>query len=280
MRFPVRGAAAMLFAASVLTFALPARADADDAAGAPEKFVLSDGRSFLGTYSADDSTLTIATANGTLSFALNAGDIASHHPASADELAAQAAAFAAAATVAAAASTPSADAKAARLAKFTALTGLKDYPTLTATQRTAPVAKLPERMLGAWRAVDLIGTDPDQERARLIKLEVDGTSANFSADLDLYHRAAAPRALPIPLPGTAAPGAGAAAARPLPSRIILKAFSCGGGVNPSYLVSNDATGAIGALITCAANDTLVVTTVTRNPFSLQSQDCTVYKVVK
>ena len=45
-------------------------------------------------------------------------------------------------------------------------------------------------------------------------------------------------------------------------------------------MTNDASGAAGALITCGANDTLVVTTMTRSPFAVNVQDCTVYKVVK
>jgi len=282
----MRGPGMLVLALAVLPLGLPVAGSAVEAG--LEKYLLTDGRSFVGTYSAADGVMTIPTPNGTLSFALTAGDIASHRPAEAAELAALTAAPAAsdqpAADAAPGAPLSDGDAAKARLARFTALTGLKDYPTITASARMSPLAKLPERMLGSWRAVDLVGEAPDQERARLVHLAIDGTTANFSADLDLYHRPAAARAQPMAAPGAGAPAAGAAnarapASRPLPSRIILTAFSCGGGAAASYLVTNDASGAVGALITCGANHTLVVTTMTRTPFAVNSQDCTVYKVV-
>jgi hypothetical protein len=273
----MRGPGMLVLALVTLPLVRPAAGGAADAE--LEKYTLTDGRSFIGTYSASDGVMTIATANGTMSFALPAGDIASHRPAAAAELAALTAAADASAAPAAGGEAAKAE---ARLAKFTAITGLKDYPTLTAASRTIPITKLPERMLGSWRAVDLVGEAPEQERARLVHLEIDGTTANFSTDIDLYHRAAA-RALPPAAPAAGAPGAALArppAARPLPARIILKAFSCGGGAAASFVVTNDASGAVGALITLGANDTLVVTTMTRTPFAVNTQDCTVYRVVK
>jgi hypothetical protein len=278
----MRGPGTLVLAAVFLPLALSAASTASEVE--LEKFFLTDGREFIGTYSAAEGVMTISTVNGTMSFALTAGDIASHRHADAAELAALTAAPEASVQPAADAATSDAAKAEARLTKFTAITGLKDYPTLTAAQRTTVLTKLPERLLGSWRVVDLVGEAPDQERARLVHLEVDGI-ANFSADIDLYHRAAPGRALPSAAPAAGAPGAGAAGARaaaprPLASRYILKAFSCGGGAAPSYLVTNDASGAVGALITCGANDTVVVSTMTRTPFTVNSQDCTVYRVVK
>jgi hypothetical protein len=297
----MRGPPPVVLALLLLPLPLPLVSAADD--GELEKYQLTDGRSFLGIYSASDGVMTIATPNGTMSFALTASDIASHRRADATERAVLAAAPQASDPPAAGAA-PSASrtggdpAKAAaRLAKFTAITGLKDYPTLTASARMSALAKLPDRMQGSWRLVDLVGDAPDQERARLVHLEIDGTTANFSTDIDLYHGSAAARTLPSAAPpaaaakaaapaagatgaaGAGAPGARSPAARPLPNRIIVTAFSCGGGEAASYLVTNDPSSAVGALITCGANNTLVVTSLSRTPFVLNTQDCTVYKVV-
>ncbi len=278
----MRGPGMCALAAVLLPLALPAAGSAGDAE--LEKYVLTDGRSFIGTFSAAEGVMTIPTVNGTLSFALTATAIASHRPAEAAELAALAAAPDA--STAAGAPPAAGDAKAeARLAKFSAITGLKDYPTITAAQRTVPLTKLPDRLLGSWRAVDLVGEAPEQERARLIRLEIDGSTANFSTDIDLYHRSAAGAAPPAGAPATGAtaagaPGARAPATRLAPSRCIVRAFSCGGGAAASYLVTNDPSGAAGALITCGANGTLVVTAMTRSPFALNAQDCTVYRIVK